>query len=167
MIYDIINIILLIKMCLKLVYGITFPIWCFATAIMTTIVSSLIIHNKYDTDTCYDGLYNNLNMYTIFITHLIIYLTISFTQILMYILVICNITTEKNPIIFLSNLLSFLGLCLLNGFYLNFLLTNTKNCFENIKLTNFNIYIYFILTYTYSCIFTLILIVKILCYSVI
>ena len=152
-------------MSIKILYGITFPIWFFATSLMTIIATSFIIHNNYDTKSCYDGLYINLNMYDLFLAQLITYITICFIQIIFYILVKCDIAAEKAWWILINNIISFIGINIVNGLYLNFILTNTNNCFENIKITNTYIYIYFIITFIFSCILELILMMKVTFYS--
>ena len=152
-------------MCMKIIYGITFPIWYLITSVMIIIGTSFIIHNKYDSDNCYDGLYLELTMYKIFIINLITYLILSSIQILLYALTVCNITSKKSAINLITDLLCFIGMSILNGFYLNFILTNTNNCLANFKINNINVYIYFIITFAFACIFELLLFLKITSYS--
>jgi hypothetical protein len=153
------------KMCTKIIFSATFPIWYFITTVMMISVSPIIIQNKYNTDVCYDGIYIDLSMYKLFIIQLILYTFIASVQIMFYFLVRCSITTEKTWWIFVGNIISFMSISLLTGFYLNFVLTNTHNCLNDLKISDFNVYMYFILTFTLSCIFELLLILKLLGYS--
>jgi len=152
-------------MCMKIIYGITFPIWYLITSVMIIIGISFIIQNKYDTNNCYDGLYQDLTMYKIFIINLITYLILSLIQILLYTLTVCNIITKKSGINLITDLICFIGISILNGLYLNFILSNTNNCLADFKINNINVYIYFILTFTFACMFEFLLLLKIISYS--
>ena len=142
-------------------------VWYILTDIVVIVLSSMIIQNKYNTDICYDGIYIGETMHDLFIAHLIIYLALTITQILSYIGVYISFVKEKNVYMLIGNVICFLLVSLLNGMYLNFILTNTKNCFDNLKIKNFDIYIYFIITFVLSCIVQLQLLIRLSYFAII
>ena len=142
------------------------PVWYTITDIIIIVMSSMIIKNKYDTDTCYDGIYINETMHDLFVANMILYLILTIAQTLSHVAVCMNIVREKNGWLFFGNIVCFIGLALLNGMYLNFILTNANNCFKNFKSSNIYIYVYFIITFAFACICQLILLIRLSCFAI-
>jgi len=142
-------------------------IWYISTGILTAIISSFIMHNIYNTNLCYNDLYNNITMYELIKIHLIIYTIVDIYQITTIILIILCILKKKNYIIFTLNLIDFVILCILDGFYLNFILTSNNNCLNNFKTSDIYLYIYFLVIFITLNITMIFILLNIVCVNII
>lgn len=137
--------------------------WYSFTIILVTSLTSLILHNNYNTNMCYDGLYTSISMYELLKVHLIIYSIVALYQLISISLIFLNRINSKHYILFLINILMFIMLCMLNGLYINFILTNKDDCLHNFKTNDIYVYIYFITSFAIINITALFIILNIIC----
>ena len=123
--------------------------WYISVVIFLVTTGTFIIYKKYNTDTCYDTLYDNINLYKLLIVSFILICIISIVQI---IFLISECIFNRRILYFLTNMLFLIIIGLLCGFFTNFTVSSYDNCLLSFKSTDIKIYYYFIVMFVILCI---------------
>lgn len=123
--------------------------WYISVVIFLVTTGTFILYNKYDTDTCYDTLYDNINLYKLLTVSFILICIISIVQI---IFLISECVFNRRVVYFLTNMIFIIIIGLLCGFFTNFIVSSSDNCLLDFKSTDMKIYYYFIVIFVIICI---------------